>query len=86
MVSSKYKFLCDRFPEYCDLIDQLASENRIFKEIVRDYAETRKALSNWQNSDHPMAADRVDEYRRLQKELESEIRQFLHVAVKSMSS
>lgn len=85
MARSKYYPLCDRFPEHHDLIVHLASENRIFKDIVRDYADSRKALSNWQASDHPIAPDRVDEYRRLLKELELEIKQFLHDAVKSMS-
>lgn len=86
MGGSKYQLLCDRFPEHCDLINQLASENLTFKELVKDYADSRKALANWQASDHPPAADRVDEYRRLQSELELEIKQFLHDAVKSASS
>lgn len=85
MDSSKYQFLCDRFPEHCDLIDKLTSENRVFKDIVQDYADGRRALSNWQASDHPRAADRVEEYRTLLKELESEIKQFLQNAVKSAS-
>jgi hypothetical protein len=46
----------------------------------------RKALATWQASDHPSASDRVAEYRRLLSELESEIKQFLHDAVKSFSS
>jgi uncharacterized protein YdcH (DUF465 family) len=86
MRSSKYQFLCDHFPEHCDLIDQLASENSKFKEIVDDYADSQKALVGWQASDHPSAADRVSDYRTLLKELESEIKQFVHGAVKSVSS
>jgi len=84
--SSKYQFLCDRFPEHCDLIDQLASENSKFKEIVDDYADSQKGLTNWQASDLPKSADRVAEYRRLLSELEWEIKEFLHDAVKSVSS
>jgi hypothetical protein len=85
MGSSQYQFLCDRFPEHCDLIDQLPSENRIFKELVEDYADSRKALADWQASDHPRAGERVGEYSILVKKLELEIKQFLHDAVKSMT-
>lgn len=83
---SIYQFLCDRFPEHCDLIAQLASENRKFKEIVDDCADCRKAMANWQASDHPMAADRVSEYCTLLKALESEIKQLLQNAVKSTTT
>ena len=86
MVISKYPFLCDRFPEHCDLIDQLASENPKFKEIIDDYADSRKALAGWQASNDPSAADRVADYCRLIMELDLEIKQFLHDAVKSMTA
>ncbi len=86
MCGSKYQFLCDRFPEHCDLINQLAFENLSFKELVEDYADSRKALAGWQASNHPSAANRVSEYRKLIKELESEIKQLIHDAVKSASS
>ena len=76
MGSSKFQLLRDRFPEHCDVIAQLASENNKFKDLVQDCADSCKAMARWKHSDHPMDPDRVDEYNALQKELLLEMRQF----------
>ena len=77
--------LCARFPVPCQLLYLLTAENTALNELVQDHALVIESLNNWQVSDHPRAAERIDEYCRFKQEIELEIKQLLMNAVKDAS-
>lgn len=83
MSQEKLKLVCDRFPDHSDVIHRLARENSNFNELVQDFAVVNEMLVKWRISKKLFAESRIKEYRMLQKELESEIEQFVLDAVKS---
>ena len=83
MSSQHDQFRCEKFPEQCSLILHLAADNEEFMGFVRHNADSRMALSKWKISNCLKAGDHVREYTVLKEELELEIREFLHLAVKS---
>ena len=68
--------LVSRFPRHELAIRRLYARNPEFREVCDDYAEVRHALEHWQATDQALP-ERVAEYRRMLKELETEALTFL---------
>ena len=51
-------------------------EDSEFRSICMDYEACVRAIRSWSESDHPKAESRVNEYKELCEELESEALQY----------
>jgi hypothetical protein len=72
-MDSGMKRVIERFPELAASIQDSFRDDRSFREMCSDYAETLEALQRWQASDVPQKAARTEEYRELAGALETEI-------------
>jgi hypothetical protein len=74
----------ERFPEHAGLIQERFHDDRSFREMCGDYAETLEALERWQASSGPQKAARVEEYQELARALEFEIATALRLPTQEM--
>jgi len=61
------------FPEHAASIQERFHDDQSFREMCRDYADALEALQQWQASDSPQKAARVEEYQEIARALEIEI-------------
>ena len=69
-----------QFPDRAEAIDDLASQDNLFCEICRDFAEAQTELVKWQASPDSNREQRCDEYRELIAGLGAEIKDALDKA------
>jgi len=69
-----------RFPVRAEAIDELASRDKVFCEICRDFAEAQTELAKWEASSDPDRDGRCAEYRELVAGLAKEIEDALDKA------
>jgi len=61
------------FPGHGTLIERALSENKVFRELCRDYRDCAVALDRWRRLNGPWSSSRVREYAELLSQLGSEI-------------
>jgi hypothetical protein len=72
-MDSGMKRAIERFPELETSIRDRFHDDRSFREMCGDYAETLELLQWWQTADGPQKAARIEEYGELARALEVEI-------------
>lgn len=73
--------LVSRLPRHELAIRRLYARDATFRAICRDYDEALRALRFWQSAGTPSDA-KIDQYRQLAGELESELCKFIGYAEK----
>jgi len=68
--------LVRRFPEHELAVRRLYARDPTFRTICGDYDEALRGLRQWQSADTP-ANDRIEQYRELLNDLESEALKFV---------
>ena len=76
-MNDKTRHLRERFPNNNSTIDLLIAEDLEFLDLCEDYEACVNALLYWADSNAPEAKTRVNEYRTLIEQLETEILQAL---------
>ncbi|MCB1312704.1 MAG: hypothetical protein KDK29_12875 [Sedimentitalea sp.] len=67
-----WSLIAERWPEHLLKVRRRCAIDPGFREVVADYHEARCALTRWRGIDLTMS-ERVADYERLVRELESEI-------------
>ncbi len=70
------------FPEYCQKIVRLSSDDDDLISIVDDYCACHKGITFWKNSNSEESQERIGEYRDIRKELSQEIIQLIRLKSK----
>jgi hypothetical protein len=76
--------LVSRFPRHELAIRRLYARDAAFREICEDYSEALRALRYWQTA-ASSSDPRIEQYRELVSELESEISNLLEGSKRSTS-
>lgn len=65
--------MLDQLPQHRHALRERMLVDREFRSLCEDYGDAREALRHWEVSADRNRAARVEEFRRLMAELESEI-------------
>jgi len=71
-------YVIERFPNHKGAINRIFRENETFRTICEDYQICTRALGRWNQSDSEEAPERIEEYKAMLRDLETELFQFLN--------
>lgn len=72
--------ILEQFPEWQSEIERLCLESADFRELCMDYKEVRDLIATWADSDESNQ-ETIDEYRTLLRELEADLKEYLHASL-----